>query len=219
MEKYFEILQDNHLFSGISPEELSSMLSCLGTTQRSYQKGAVLLLAGQPVDFIGLVVVGQVKLVKEDRNGNQSTLAMMAVGELFGESLACIGTRESPVSVVATQDTTILTFDYRKILTTCPTACTFHSRLIENLLAVIAMKNMQLHQTIEVLSKRTLREKLLCCLDDQRRGARQFTLNMNREELASYLCSDRSAVSAQLSKMQQEGLIRYHKNRFEWLME
>ncbi len=105
--------------------------------------------------------------------------------------------------------------DYKKIITTCACACHFHARLIENMLRLIARKNLILNQKLEIVSKRTTREKLMCFFDTQRGAAKRFTIPFNREELARYLCVDRSAMSNELCKMRDEGLISFHKNTFE----
>ena len=103
------------------------------------------------------------------------------------------------------------------MIQTCKNACVFHHKLTENMLKILAQKNLMLNQKIEVLSKRTTREKLLCFFDLQRGGCKQFTLPFNREQLAKYLCVDRSAMSNELCKMRDDGLIRFEKNRIQVL--
>ncbi|MDR2898650.1 MAG: helix-turn-helix domain-containing protein [Spirochaetaceae bacterium] len=111
----------------------------------------------------------------------------------------------------------ILFLDYRRIITSCSAACSFHTQLIENMLKLVARKNVLLNQKIEILSKRTTREKLLCFFDIHRGRAKRFTIPFNREELSQYLCVDRSAMSNELCKMRDEGLITFEKNLFEML--
>ena len=102
-----------------------------------------------------------------------------------------------------------------KIITSCTAACPFHANLIENMLKLLAHKNLMLNQKIEVLSKRTTKEKLMCFFDYQRGAAKKFTIPFSREEMAHYLCVDRSAMSNELCKMRDEGLIRFNRNEFE----
>ena len=130
---------------------------------------------------------------------------------------ACAGIKVSPVTVSACSDCEILYLDFDKVSKPCCKSCSFHLSLIENMLKIIARKNLMLNQKIEILSKRTLREKLLCYFDYQRNNSAKFTISFNREQLASYLCANRSVVSAELSKMQDDGLILYSKNTFEIL--
>lgn len=167
------------------------------------------------METIGLVVSGCVQVVREDIDGRQNLMAELPEGELFGEVFACAGILQSPVTVLAAKPSEVLHMNYRRIITSCPTACTFHSRLIENMLALMAQKNLLLNKKIEILSQRTTRARLLLFFDLHRHGARCFTIPFSREELAAYLCVDRSAMSAELSRMQKEGLIRYNRCRFE----
>ena len=106
--------------------------------------------------------------------------------------------------------------DYRKIITSCPSACTFHARLIQNMLRILAQKNVALTQKMETITQRTTRGKLLAYLSAQaqRQGANEFEIPFSRQELADYLSVDRSAMSGELSRMQREGLLRYHKSHF-----
>jgi len=217
MNKIFKTIQACPLFDWINFSDFSEMLICIDTKTKQYQKNQVILLSGNRIDFVGIVARGSVKILREDFGGNQTILTEVFPNDLFGEVFACAGILHSPVTIIASEDCEIVFLDYRKTVTTCCKSCTFHSLLIENMLKVIAKKNLMLNQKIDILSKRTLREKILCFLEYQRKGATQFAIHFNREELASYICADRSAVSAQLSKMQKDGLIRFAKNIFEIL--
>ncbi len=213
MQKICEAVRHNPLFRGI--EELEPMFDCLGAQTRLFARDAVILLAGDAALYVGIVVSGGVKIIKEDEEGNSAIITELGPSELFGEVFACAGVEHSPVTVVATQKSEILFIDYRKIIYTCASSCVFHNRLIENMLMLIARKTLMLNQKIEVLSKRTTREKIFSFFDVIRGGKRAFAVPYNREEMAQYLCVDRSALSAELGRMRDEGLIRFHKNEFE----
>lgn len=215
MKKIFEIQKNNPLFNGIPLSDFERMFDCLSAHKIFCKKNEVILLEGNAVKYVGLVLSGAVQIVKYDEDGRGNILAEFGVSELFGEVLACAGIDHSPVTVIASEDTEILFMNYRKIITTCSAACPFHSKLIENMLNLIARKNLILNQKIEILSKRTTREKLMCFFDFHRGPAKKFIIPFNREELAQYLCVDRSAMSAELSKMQAEGIIKFEKNTFE----
>ncbi|MFI3205935.1 MAG: Crp/Fnr family transcriptional regulator [Clostridia bacterium] len=214
MEKYFEILKICPLFSNITHRDLSSILCCLGAKEKTYQKNEVVLLNGDPVNFVGVVMSGSVKIIRDDVEGNQTIVGEVSQGEIFAETFACAEVFCSPVSIITIEKTEILLCDYRKVVTTCSNSCVFHNQLIENMLKIIANKNIYLNQKIDIISKRTLREKIMAYLEYAGKGAKQFTINLNREEMANYLCADRSALSNELSKMQKDGLIRYSKNSF-----
>jgi CRP-like cAMP-binding protein len=217
MVKKFEMIQGNPLFAGISHSDFEKMLGCIDARTHSYGKGESILLAGDAVGHMGLILSGVAQIIKEDENGDASILGEVAASELFGEVFACAGIDHSPVTVRASEDTEVLFLNYRKVITTCSAACAFHSRLIENMLKIIAQKNIYINQKNDILSKRTTRDKLLAFFDTQRGTAKKFTIPFNREELASYLCVDRSAMSNELCKMRDAGLIKFKKNKFQIL--
>lgn len=217
MKQYIEILQQSPLFDGIGPEELPDMLKCLSAACRSYQKNQTVFRMGEPATAVGVVCEGGVQVVQEDFMGNRTILSWQGKGDLFGEAFACAGIERLPVNVVAVAHSEIVLFNYRKIVTTCTSACAFHHRLIENMLKVLAKKNVLLNRKIEVLSKRSTREKLIHYLSEQARraGSRKFMIPFNRQELADYLCVDRSAMSSELSKLQKEGVLTCFRSSFE----
>jgi len=217
LKKYYPVLLKSPLFHGIIEKDLESMLSCLNARAVGYAGDSVVFLAGDPAERVGLVLEGAVQVVREDIFGNRAILTALMPGQLFGETFACAGVEILPVSVIAVSDCKILLLDYRRIVTTCPTACVFHSRLIENMLKILAGKNLVLNQKIEVLSARTIREKLLAYLVAQAGVTRnrRFTIPFTRQELADYLSVDRSAMSREMGIMQKEGMIRFKKNCFE----
>lgn len=216
MENCQDVLHICPLFKGISPEELDAMLRCLGAVTRTYQKDEYVFTAGTEAHSVGVILKGNVQAVKEDYAGNREILARLSAGELFGETFACTGISELPVSILSTDKSEILFIDYKRILTSCTSACAFHSRLIENMVRIIAEENLRLTQKIEHTMKRTIREKLLSYLSAQAVHAksRTFVIPFNRQQLADYLSVDRSALSAELSRMREDGLLEFERSRF-----
>lgn len=217
MKNIFDTVQSIPLFKGIGYSDFEKMYPCIEAKTQSYKKDDILLLAGDSINFVGIILSGGVKIIKEDSGGNTAILTELTAPELFGEVFACAGIDCSPVTIRASEKSEVLFINYRKIINSCSSACGFHSKLIENMLRLIAQKNLMLNQKIEILSKRTIREKLFLFFDMQRGMANKFTIPYNREELAHYLCADRSALSNELCKMRDEGLIRFNKNNFEIL--
>jgi CRP-like cAMP-binding protein len=158
-----------------------------------------------------------VKIIKEDERGNVSMFTELPEEEIFGDILVCAGITHSPVMIFAAENTEILKIDGQKIFSLCDTACPFHKKLLKNMLRLVAKKSFALNRKIEVLSKRTTRDKVLCFFDLYSGGNKKFTIPYNREEMAQYLCVDRSAMSNELCKMRDEGMIKFKKNRFEIL--
>ena len=216
MEKYLPMLKRSPLFLGIGEEDLKSMLRCLNARTAVYRRQEIVLLEGQPASSVGVVLSGRVQIVKEDFSGERSILTEIAPGGLFAEAFACARTARIPVTAVSVTESEVLWLDYLRVVSSCSSACRFHIILIENMLAVLASKNILLNQKIEHLSKRSTREKLLSYLSDQaaEKGANEFDIPFNRQELADYLCVDRSAMSGELSRMRREGLLSYHSNHF-----
>ncbi len=216
MKTLLSILHRSLLFRGIAEEEIEAMLQCLRAWVSDYDKGAYLLRPGESVSAVGLIVQGNVQIVKEDFWGNRNIVARLGPGQLFAESYAC--TPHVPLDVGALAETPcqVLFLDVQRVLTTCSTACVFHTRLIHNLLSALAEKNVQLNAKLTHLAQRTTREKLLSYLSEEslRQGGPVFTIPFNRQQLADYLSVDRSAMSSALSKMREEGILDFSKNQF-----
>ena len=193
------------------------MLACLGAVQRAYQKGAVIYCAGDTVQSMGLILSGSVHIESGDVWGNRSILDQAGPGQVFAETYACLPDEPLMVSVTAAADTQVLFLQTSRVLQTCTSACAHHARLIRNLLAISAQKNLILSRRIFHTSPKTIRGRLLSYLSFQslRQGSRSFTIPFNRQQLADYLSVDRSALSNELGNMQREGLIAFHKNSFE----
>ncbi len=217
MDEYLEQIGESILFEGIKSQDMASMLGCLNGKIRHFQKNEFILHSGDKVSEIGMVLKGSVQVIKEDFWGNRSIIAIVGPGGLFAEAFSCVGDVELPISAVAMEKTAVLMMDYKKIVTVCPSACAFHSRLIQNMVKMIAVKNMMLTQKLEHMSKKTTREKLLSYLQTERirQGGQKFDIPFNRQELADYLGVDRSAMSSELGKMRDEGLLDFWKNHFE----
>ena len=208
---------NNILFEGIEFSDFEKTISCLSPTKKRINKSEIILNAGDKVDYIYIVLSGSVKVVKHDIDGKENVLAELYASEIFGEVFACGNVLHSPVMVISLEESEILLLDYKKIITSCPSACPSHTKLIGNMLKLLANKNLMLHQKIEIISKRTTRERLLLYFDIIRGTEKKFTIQHNRENLAAYLCVDRSAMSNEFSKMQKEGIIKYNRNKFEVL--
>ena len=219
MEENLALLKSVTLFDGIEESELRPLLACLSAETARYEKGQAVFFSGDGTNRFGVVLSGGVQIVKDDYYGNRSILARIGGGNLFAESFACAGMKALPVSVIATAESELLFIDCRRLATSCANACAFHSRLIQNLMNLIARKNIALTQKIEFLSKRTTREKLIAYLsaEAKRAGSSRFRIPFDRQELADYLSVERSAMSAELSKLREDGVLKFSKNEFELL--
>lgn len=214
-------LSDTKLFQGISETEIHLMLDCLKTEEKNYKKDEVILHMGDTVTSLGMVISGSALIENDDIWGNRSILDQIGPGQIFAETYACVSGEKLMVNVTAATDVKVLFFHIERVIETCPQSCKFHSRLIKNLLAIAAQKNLSLSRRIFHTSPKTIRAKLLSYLSDQALiyGNNKFDILFNRQQLADYLGVDRSAMSSALSKMQKDGLIKVRRNHFELLKD
>lgn len=217
MKKYLKILKKSQLFSGVAEDEIEAMLDCLSAELRTYQKGSYVLHQGEYLHHITVLVAGSLLIQKDDFWGNRSIVNKISVGEMFGEAYVAPGSEALLNDVIATEDSTIIFFDVHKILTTCSSACRFHAMVIQNLFYAISVKNRGLVQKLGHMSRRTTREKLLSYLSEQakKQGTSSFEIPFNRQQLADFLSVDRSAMSNELCKLRDEGLLSFERNRFQ----
>lgn len=215
--QYLTILENSPLFAGIGEKDIQLLLERLIVSESVYQKGEWILTAGSPLSSAGIVLYGRVHIVREDFWGNKSILAEIGEGELFGETYALIGTEPLAVSAEAMEETRALFFNIRELLKQGNRAVgQADFRLLQNMLCVLAEKNIVLSQKIEHISKKAIREKLLSYLSwqSERSKGPSFEIPFNRQQLADYLCVDRSALSSVLSRLRDEGVVDFNKNRF-----
>lgn len=191
------------------------MLPCLSARQARFRRGQFLLRAGDRASSAGIILSGEAEVLQEDFWGNRNLLAAVGPGELFAEAFACAHA-VSPVSVQCTTDGSVLYLNVRAVFSPCEKACAQHKTLSQNLIRVLAEKNMQLNEKAGFLSQRTTREKLLAYLSAQARraGSASFRIPFDRQQLADYLSVNRSAMSAELSNMQRDGLLRTDRSCF-----
>lgn len=211
------VLKKTVLFAGISSDEIRGMLDCLGSSVSHFEKGDFILSAGDETHNIGIVLSGQAAVYKDDILGNRSVIGIIEPGDMFAESFLCAGITVSPVTVEAKEPSDILLMPLARILTTCSSCCGYHNKLVENMLGIIARKNMALSEKIDHIAKRTTRQKLVSYLISQAtiNKSGSFSINLDRQGLADYLCVNRSALSRELSKIAEEGILSFSKDRFK----
>lgn len=216
MKKYIPILKQTKLFSGIGEDDISAMLNCLQAKQYSYKKGEYVFRQGERLNSITVLVKGNLHIQKDDYWGNRSIINIIEIGEMFGEAYAASNSDTLLNDVVAVEDSTVIFFDVQRILTVCSSACKFHSMAVQNLFFAISEKNRKLIKKLGYMSKRSTREKLISYLSEEakQQNSGTFTIPFNRQQLADFLSVDRSAMSNELCKMRDEGLLIFDKNKF-----
>ena len=189
---------------------------CVNATIISKSANSYIFKAGDTTDVMGLVLNGSTLIIQEDLWGHRNILSKCNVGDFFGELYAANNTVLN-ISVVASVDSTILLLNINHLLSTCPSSCIHHQRLIHNLVGVLSNKILILNNKITHASKRTTRDKLLSYLSSEsiRQGSLSFDIPFDRQQLADYLCVERAAMSSELSKLKKEGLLSTNRNHFE----
>ncbi len=218
MKNYLSILSKVKLFNNIEESEILSLMTCLEARINNYEKGEFIFTVGDKVDTVGIILRGSAHIIRENIEGDRTIISTLGVGDYFAEAICCAGVEESPVSVQVSSDSTILLLNFSHILHTCHNSCMFHTKLIENMLYVIANKNIALQNRMEIISQKSLRLKVINYLQTlAMKQGNNITIPFNREEFADFLCVDRSSLSHELSRMKEDGLIDYHKSNFRLL--
>ncbi len=217
MEKYISALKRTKLFSGIGEDDILSLINCLQAEVKTYKKGEYVFRQGENIDCVSVLISGKLHIQRDDYWGNRSIINVIDPGEMFGE--AYNARQDSPVlnDVVSVEDSTVIFFGVKKMLTSCTNTCRFHCMVVQNLFFIISEKNRRLMQKLGHMAQRSTREKLLSYLSEeaQKQNSSAFEIPFNRQQLADYLSVDRSAMSSELSKMRDEGLIEFNKNHFQ----
>ena len=219
MKEYIPVLRRTQIFAGVGSDEIGSMLLCLDAQLHHYKKGEYVLREGEHLSDIMILVGGRLHMQKDDYWGNRSILEQIRMGEMFGEAYTAPESGPLLNDVVAAEDSAVIFFNAKRIITTCPSACRFHTMVVQNLLFSISEKNRKLVRKLSHMSRRSIREKLISYLSEEatRQNSSCFTIPFNRQQLADFLFVDRSAMSNELSKMRKEGLLEFERNRFRLL--
>lgn len=221
LDKVTSVLQQCILFEKIQKESIAHLINCLDIQVKSYEEQHIMIELGSCVNEIGVVIEGEVEVVKENRLGDRMIVGILGEGQIFGEGIVCTKKRLSPVTVRTKTKAKIAVLPYERIILTCGERCSYHKQLIQNMLYVLGEKNYHLNQKIDYLILKGMREKLALYLLEQSygQGNASFYIALNRNDLAEYLNVSRSAMSRELSRMKEEGLIDYYKNSFKILDE
>lgn len=211
-------LLKNDLFHEIEEKQVESMLKCLGMSEKAYEKNSMMIMPGSFISSFGILIAGNAQITRDDENGNRSILSQLEKGDIFGESYAAASVQEIPVGVHCSSPCLVVWIPINKVIETCEASCCFHQKLVKNMMGILAMKNIAMNEKMRILACKTTREKLLTYLKQyaHQEGGNRFLIPFTRYELAEFLNVDRSALSRELSKLKNEGILEYKKNAFEF---
>ena len=212
MKKYISVLKNSKLFHGTEESDIYSILNCFQAKVLHYKKGEYIIRHGDVINNIMILLDGCLCIQRDDYWGNRSIVNIVNIGEIFGEAYTAHDSKPILNDVTAIKDSSVIFLNINKVLNICSSSCQFHSYIIQNLYFAVSEKNQLLVQKLGYMSKRTTREKLISYLSDQAKiqGSNSFTIPMNRQQLADFLSVDRSAMSKELCKMRDEGLIVFN---------
>lgn len=214
-----KVISNTNLFEGISEEDTGKLLRCFNCQIKDYNDGDYIVSIGEPLKEIGLIVSGQVSVLKENVNGTQNIVTILNEGNTFGEVAAFNGTFTWPSTVSVQSQCTILFFNPKIILNPCSRSCTFHKKLISNIIKLISKKATILNQKVEYLSIKSIRGKISKYILSKYNKDKNLYINfsLNREELANFLNVTRPSLSRELCKMRNEKIIDFNRNSFKIL--
>lgn len=205
------------LFEHIENNEVLNLLQCIGIKTKVFKKNASILKSSAKIDYLGVILSGNAIITKTDSSGNKTIVEHLKVNDIFGHNIVCLGTNKSPVDITAQNECEILFLPFEKVITPCEKLCPYHLQLIKNIMKMISKRNSVLNDKIDIIGQKTTRDKILALLETYKSEEKIFSIPYSREEMAKFLCVDRSAMSRELCRMRDEGILRFHKNHFEML--
>lgn len=216
IKNFIPSLKRSELFANISETDIEQMLVCFNAVKKKYSEGQIIFNAGDKINQMGIVLSGRVYMESNDITGNKSIIRELVIGEILGELYALSKNGRLIFDAVAHEDAELLFVDVDKVMTPCARACTRHLTTMKNLLTELAGKACNLDRKLCHMSMRTTREKLMSYLTEEsrRQNSSCVKIPFNRQELADYLCVERSAMSKELHRMKRDGLVDFEGNVF-----
>ena len=210
-------MEKSPLFQNISYQEYCKMLSCFQAVQRSFRPEELIYDFSEPKnDAVGIIERGEAALIRIDEEGVSTVLEELGPGGVFGKTLAFAGSGYDSLEVLCRTPCDVLFIDYPHILKRCEKACTHHSILVQNMLQLMNEKAQGLSRRVDVLSRRSIRDKLICYFRQlaQKAESDTFTLPFSLSTLADYIATDRSAMMRELKRLREEGVVQSQGRTF-----
>lgn len=213
----FETVKECTIFKNFSIDEIIEIFSVISFYEKDYKKNDIILAENTKVEYFGIITNGKIALSNFDYFGNRNILNVFEKGDSFAEALVSLEI-QIPHEVISLTDSSIVWIEYKSLSKSL--YYQNYQKILNNLLNIISTKNLILNKKLQILSKRTTREKILEYLSNQKKALSldsNFEINLNRNEMADYLALDRSNLSRELGKLKKEGIIDFKKNKFKLL--
>ena len=207
------------LFDGMEARDKKKIISCLGIHSAEFSEGETVCDFEKDAGEIGIVMSGSVSLVRADASGGRTVLECLGENDVLGETSAFSPMRVHGMYAVCEKRCEIAFMAYEGIAKRCEKACRCHTVAVENIFRGVVGKTRRMAERVEIISNRTIREKLMCLFNIYARRAesRTFELPFSLSYLAEYICADRSAMMREIKRMSDEGLVRTDRRRIELL--
>lgn len=214
--EYFSDLQKTKIFSSCNEFECRAMMHCFKGRFKTFLKNEEIISQGDPMEEVILVVKGEAMAQHIDTMGNIAILNELERGDMYGLEGAFAGVETYKDSLIATQKTLILFMNKHRIITPCFNRCVKHEKVVRHIMEIISESHIKLKEKLTHMSKKSTRDKLLSYFNAVSKKAENeyFEIPFNKTELANYLSVDRSAMTTELGKMRDDGLIDFDKNRY-----
>ncbi len=211
---FLDVLTHTPLFNGLSLEALDAVITCLRPKVTTYSKNSYVTVEGESFTGLGILLDGKATVIKENAAGSRIVMTMMATGDMFGEMIVFSTSTVWPVSVIAQTECQVMFLPSVKIMGTCSNICASHKQLITNMLTIISERAIMLNRKVEYLAIKGMREKICTYLLEQHRLTERntFTMTLNRNDLADFLNVSRTALSREMGRMRDEGMIDFYRS-------
>ena len=203
-----------HIYDGITEYDLGRMQTCFDMSVRNYRYGDKVCTFGAGSRMVGILLSGTASVMHLQPNGTQTMTEYLGPGDMFSEVFFKNAANPENYSIYCNEDARIQFFDFQHVFTPCSNSCSCHSHLIENMVLILSRKAVQLSERVEILSRRTTREKLQSCFNIMaaKNHSDTFTLPFTMSALAEYLSIDRSAMTREIRKLKEEGVLDIQKH-------
>ncbi len=206
-----------NIFNNINEEEKKRLLTCLNAKKINFKKEQSIISNIQNTSTIGYIISGSADLLRYDFNGYRTILEKYNENDVFGDMLA--NTNNGELMVIATSDCEVLFMDYDHLINKCKKNCPYHTTIVNNVINILSDKVNKQNERIEILTKRSIREKLLEYFNtiSKNKISKTFYLPFTFTDLADYLSIDRSSMSREIKNLKDEGFIAIQGKRITLL--
>lgn len=196
----------NNLFNNITNANKEKILKSLEGNTLHFKKNNTILSNIKQDNIIGIILEGYIQIVKTDYNGNRTIIEDLYDNDIFSSKMSNISNSE--YSVITKEDTKLIIIYFNEILNN-DLNTSYYNQFLKNLLYIMSDKMTNINNRIEILSNKTIRNKLLAYfkLMSKKNNSKVIYLPYTFIDLADYLGVDRSAMYRELKNLKEEGLI------------